>query len=57
MSVKEHMRKRIEHLSDECSVEDLQYRLSLIEKVRRGLKSVDEGKGIEHDQVRMQFVR
>jgi len=55
MTVKEQVRKIIEELPDECSVEDVQYQLFLIEKVRRGLKSIDEGKGIPHDQVRKQF--
>jgi len=55
MTVKEQVRKMIEQLPDECSVEDVQYQLFLIEKVRRGLKSIDEGKGIPHDQVRKQF--
>ena len=55
MTVKEQVRKMIEQLPDECSVEDVQYQLFLIEKVRRGLKSIDEGKGIPHEQVRKQF--
>ncbi len=57
MSVKEQIRKMIEQLPDECSVEDVQYQLYLIEKVRRGLKSIDEGKGISHEEVRKQFMR
>ena len=55
MTVKEQVRKMIEQLPDECSVEDVQYQLYLIEKVRRGLKSIDAGKGIPHDQVRKRF--
>jgi predicted transcriptional regulator len=55
MTVKEQVRKMIEQLPDECSVEDVQYQLFLIEKVRRGLKSIDEGKGIPHDRVRKRF--
>jgi predicted transcriptional regulator len=55
MTVKEQVRKMIEQLPDECSVEDVQYQLFLIEKVRRGLESIDEGKGIPHEQVRKRF--
>ncbi len=52
MTVKEQVRKIIDQLPDECSVEDVQYQLYLVEKVRNGLKAVDEGKGIPHDEVR-----
>jgi hypothetical protein len=55
MTVKEQVRKMIEKLPDECSIEDVHYQLYLIEKVRRGLKSIGDGKGIPHDQVRKQF--
>jgi predicted transcriptional regulator len=52
MSVKEQVRKMLDQLPDDCSVEDVQYQLYLIEKVRRGLKSIDEGRGIPHDEVK-----
>jgi hypothetical protein len=55
MTVKEQVRKMLEKLPDECSVEDVQHQLYVIEKVRRGLKSIDEGRGIPHDNVRKQF--
>jgi len=55
MTVKEQVRRMIDQMPDECSMEDVQYQLYLIEKVRRGLKSIDEGKGISHDHVRKQF--
>ncbi len=55
MTVKDQVKKIIEQLPDACTVEDVQYQLFLIEKVRRGLKSIDEGKGISHDDVRRQF--
>lgn len=55
MTVKEQVLKMLQQLPDECSVEDVHYQLYLIEKVRRGLKSIDEGKGISHEQVRQQL--
>jgi predicted transcriptional regulator len=55
MTVKEQVRKMIEQLPEECSVEDVQYQLYVIEKVRRGLKSIDTGRGIPHDEVRKRF--
>lgn len=55
MTVKEQVRKMLDQMPDECSVEDVQYQLYLVEKVRRGLKSIEQGKGIPHAQVRRQF--
>jgi predicted transcriptional regulator len=55
MTVKEQIRKMVDQLPDECTVEDVQYQLYVIEKVRRGLKSIDEGKGIPHEQAKKQI--
>jgi predicted transcriptional regulator len=55
MTVKERVRKIVEQLPEECSVEDVQHQLYVIEKVRRGLKSIEEGRGISHDEVRKRF--
>lgn len=55
MTVKEQVRKMLDQMPDECSVEDVQHQLYLIDKVRRGLKSIDEGRGIPHEQVRKQM--
>jgi predicted transcriptional regulator len=52
MTVKQQVQKIIDELPDECTVEDLQYQLYVIEKIRKGLKSVDEGRGIPHEQVK-----
>jgi len=55
MTVKDQVKQMLDRMPDECSVEDVQYQLYLIEKVRRGLKSIEEGRGIPHEQVRKQF--
>jgi predicted transcriptional regulator len=55
MTVKQQVLKMLEQLPDECSVEDVHYQLYLIEKVQRGLKSIDEGKGVPHEQVKKQL--
>jgi predicted transcriptional regulator len=52
MTVKQQVQRIIDELPDECTVEDLQYQLYVIEKIRKGLKSVDEGRGIPHEQVK-----
>ena len=55
MTVKEQVQKLIEELPEECTVEDVQHQLYVIEKIRKGLKSVDEGRGIPHEEVRKRF--
>jgi len=55
MTVKEQVKGIVEKLPDDCSMEDVHYQLFLAEKIRRGLKSIDEGRGIPHDQVRKQL--
>lgn len=55
MTVKEQVQKVLDCLPDECSMEDVHYQLYLIEKVQRGLQSIDAGQGIPLDQARKQF--
>jgi predicted transcriptional regulator len=51
-SVKEHLRAMLTRLPDDCSIEDVQYELYVIEKIRRGLASLDRGEGIPHEEVK-----
>jgi predicted transcriptional regulator len=55
MTVKDQVRKIIDQMPEECTVEDVQHQLYLIGKVQKGLKSIDEGRGIPHEDVRRQF--
>jgi hypothetical protein len=41
ISVKEEVATLLESLPDDCSVEDIQYHLYVLEKVRRGLERAD----------------
>jgi hypothetical protein len=41
ISVKEEVATLLESLPDDCSVEDIQYHLYVLEKVRRGLDRAD----------------
>ena len=52
MTVKDQLLKVIEQMPDESSAEELQYQLYVIEKTRRGLKSIDEGHGMTHDEAK-----
>ena len=44
MTVKQEARSLLEKLPDNCSIEDIQYHLYVLEKVRSGFASVIHGK-------------
>ena len=54
MTLKEHIHKLVDELpegSPDETLEAMQYRLYVLRKVQRGLQSIDEGRGITHEQV------
>ena len=55
MTSKEIALKTIEQLPDGASWEDIQERINFIVGVRKGLRELDEGRGIGHDKVREEF--
>jgi len=55
MTSKEIALKTIEQLPDGASWEDIQERINFIVGVRKGLRELDEGRGIPHDKVREEF--
>jgi hypothetical protein len=52
MTSKEIALKTIEQLPENASWEDIQERINFIVGVRKGLRELDEGKGIPHDRIR-----
>ena len=55
MTTKEIALKTIEQLPANASWEDIQERINFIVAVRKGLRELDDGKGIEHDKVKEEF--
>jgi len=55
MTSKEIALKTIEQLPESASWEDIQERINFIVGVRKGLRELDEGQGIPHDQVGREF--
>lgn len=51
VSVKEEVASLLERLPDDCSMEDIQYHLYVLEKVRRGLASAETEGVIEQEEV------
>jgi predicted transcriptional regulator len=55
MTTKEKAIKIIQELPEDATWEDIQERIDFIAGVRKGLRELDEGKGISHEQVRDEF--
>ena len=55
MRIKEIAIKSIQELPEDSTWEDIQERINFIAGVRRGLRELDEGKGIPHEKVREEF--
>lgn len=55
MTVKEIALKTIEQLPENASWEDIQERINFIVGVRKGLRELDAGQGIAHQEVQEEF--
>ncbi len=49
--VKKEVNKLLNRLPDNCSLEDVQYHLYILQKVDRGLKDAEEGKVHTQEEV------
>ncbi len=52
MTIKEVAVRSIQELPEDATWEDIQERINFVAGVRKGLRELDEGKGILHEQVR-----
>ena len=55
MSTKEIAIRSIQELPEDATWEDVQERINFIAGVRRGLRELDEGKGIDHKDIEREF--
>ena len=54
-TAKEEVESLLQHLPDDCSLEDIQYHLYVIEKVRRGLAAADTEGTLSQAEAEGQF--
>ena len=57
MTTKEIAIHTIEALPEDATWDDVQERINFVVGVRKGLRELDEGKGIPHDRVREEFAQ
>jgi hypothetical protein len=51
-TIKQEVETILQQLPDDCSLEDIQYRLYLLEKVRLGMQSVETEGSVPHAQAK-----
>ena len=57
MTTKERVRRILDDLPDDCSIEDVLYHLYVIQSIDRGLTDVEAGRTIPHEEVAEQLRR
>ena len=51
MTAKQEVQSLLEKLPDNCSFEDIQYHLYVLEKVHRGLEDIRQGRTLSQEEV------
>ncbi len=49
---KEQMRAILDDLPADCTIEDMQYELYVLARIRRGIEAADRGELIPHEEVK-----
>jgi len=55
--VKEEAIRLIEKMPDDCTLEDILYELYLKQKVDKGLRDIEQGQVLEHEEVKQRVFR
>ena len=55
MTIKQIAIRSIEELPEDATWEDIKERINFMAGVRKGLRELDQGKGIPHEKVREEF--
>ncbi len=50
--LKDDVKQMIDKLPEDCSIEDIQYTLYVRSKIQKGLKDLDEGNYLSHEEVK-----
>jgi predicted transcriptional regulator len=51
-SAKQDVRTLLEHLPEDSTIEDIQYHLYVLDKIRRGQQDIRDGRHYTHEQAR-----
>ena len=56
-TAKQDVQDTLKHLPDDSSMEDIQYHLSVLEKIRRGRDDIRDGRRYTHEEAKEQLSR
>lgn len=56
-TAKQEVSKLLTQLPEDCSLEDIQYHLYVLQKIERGLKDVEEGRVYTQDEVEKRMAK
>ena len=56
-TVKEEVRTLLDSLPDECALEDIQYHLYVVEKIKKGIARADNEETLSQGEVERKFSR
>jgi hypothetical protein len=56
-NIKAEAVRLIQSLPEDCTFEDIQYHLYVLQKVERGIRSLEEEGGIPHEEVRERLAK
>ena len=56
-SPKQAVRRLVDQLDDNVSFEDIQYKLYVVQQIERGLRDVEEGRTVSHQDARSRLDR
>jgi hypothetical protein len=51
-TLKDKIAELIHHLPEDSTLEDIQYHLYVLEKIRKGQQSIKDGKGISNEEAK-----
>ena len=59
MSIKEQIHRLVDSLPEERErlVEELQYRLYVLEKIENGMRELDQGRGVSHEDAQRELAK
>lgn len=57
MDTKEAVRDLLSRLPKDCTIEDVQYHLYVLQAIQRGRTEISEGKGIDHQKVARELMK
>lgn len=54
-TAKDEVKTLLDKLPDNCSLEDVQYHLYVVEKIRRGIERAEKEGGVDQEEVETRF--